>query len=60
MLKLAPRTTTASQASGPGPAPAALFDVLVEEGSPVETGLLDADGNRLFRIPERHKMGFHQ
>jgi hypothetical protein len=28
--------------------------------SPIETGLLDANGHRLFRLPETVEIGFHK
>lgn len=31
---------------------------VVEERGPVDTGLLDARGNKLFRLPEDRSVGF--
>jgi len=33
-------------------------DVIVEEGGPQPTGLLDADGNALYRVASRAPCGF--
>lgn len=38
--------------------PVIVRDVIVEEGGPVATGLYNADGEQLFRVPERVKIGF--
>ena len=34
-------------------------EVMVQDKSPEYTGLCDADGNRLYRVPETVKIGFH-
>lgn len=35
------------------------FDVLESDRGPVDTGLLDANGIKIFRNPERHVVGFN-
>lgn len=32
--------------------------VLIEDKFPVFTGLLDEQGNRLYRLPDQHPLGF--
>lgn len=34
------------------------IDVICENDEPRDTGLLDAQGARLYRMPERHPIGF--
>lgn len=34
--------------------------VIVEDNAPVETGILDADGVMIGRLPDRGPMGFHK
>ena len=29
-----------------------------EDNDPIDTGLLDADGNKLYRYPDKQKLGF--
>ena len=36
------------------------MDVLVEDDQPEDAGLLDADGNPIFRASERIPMGFDE
>lgn len=40
-------------------APPIAFDVLESDRGPVDTGLLDANGVKIFRNPERHVVGFN-
>ena len=34
--------------------------VVEMDKSPIETGLLNAEGHRLYRVPETVKLGFHK
>jgi hypothetical protein len=46
-------TSDDSEASGDS------FTVHEAPDTPQPTGLLDAQGNPLFRVPEKHPIGFH-
>jgi len=35
-------------------------EVIIQDDDPEPTGLLDADGNELYRVRERIKFGFHK
>jgi hypothetical protein len=34
-------------------------NVIVEDEMPIDSGLLNADGERLYRVPEKVPLGFH-
>lgn len=39
-------------------APQVSIEVIEQDHAPVDTGLLDASGNKLFRVEERRPIGF--
>lgn len=39
-------------------APTVSIDVIEQDRPPVDSGLLDANGQKLFRVDERHPIGF--
>jgi hypothetical protein len=54
MMRYVPR----SAVGGYEDASATASEVILDEGGPVFSGLLDANGEKLYRVPERVPIGF--